>query len=90
MLKPQIGSGAGSPGTAIVPDWAHRLQAPAGQLVAGSMADGAMTGAALLMTRAAAFGLMPGFQEKLDDQQIQALVAYIRILHQRAAGAVAR
>jgi cbb3-type cytochrome c oxidase subunit III len=41
--------------------------------------------------REGSFGLMPGFQEKLDDQQIQALVAYIRILqHQRAAGAVPR
>lgn len=40
--------------------------------------------------REGSFGLMPGFQEKLNDQQIQALVAYIRILHQRAAGAAPR
>jgi mono/diheme cytochrome c family protein len=32
------------------------------------------------------FGLMPAFREKLDDQQIRALVAYIRVLHKRAAG----
>ncbi len=36
--------------------------------------------------REGSFGLMPGFQETLDDQQIQALVAYLRVLqHSRAA-----
>jgi cbb3-type cytochrome c oxidase subunit III len=32
------------------------------------------------------FGLMPSFQEKLNEQQIRALVAYIRVLHKRAGG----
>jgi mono/diheme cytochrome c family protein len=32
------------------------------------------------------FGLMPAFQPKLDDQQVRALVAYIRVLHRRATG----
>jgi cytochrome c oxidase cbb3-type subunit III len=36
--------------------------------------------------REGSFGLMPGFQEKLNDQEIQALVAYIRVLHKRATG----
>ena len=35
--------------------------------------------------REGSFGLMPGFQETLDDRQIQALVAYLRVLqHSRA------
>jgi cytochrome c oxidase cbb3-type subunit 3 len=34
--------------------------------------------------REGSFGLMPGFQEKLSDQQVQALVAYLRVLHKRA------
>ena len=37
--------------------------------------------------REGSFGLMPGFQEKLSDRQIQALVAYLRVLHQRAGAA---
>jgi cytochrome c oxidase cbb3-type subunit 3 len=37
--------------------------------------------------REGSFGLMPGFQQKLSDQQIQTLVAYLRILHQRAGAA---
>jgi cbb3-type cytochrome c oxidase subunit III len=34
--------------------------------------------------REGSFGLMPGFGEKLSDQQIQALVAYLRVLRQKA------
>ncbi|HYL06129.1 MAG TPA: c-type cytochrome [Thermoanaerobaculia bacterium] len=34
--------------------------------------------------REGSFGLMPAFQEKLNEQQIQTLVAYLRVLHQRA------
>ncbi|MBV8201696.1 MAG: c-type cytochrome [Acidobacteria bacterium] len=34
--------------------------------------------------RDGSFGLMPGFQQKLSDQQIQALVAYLRVLRKRA------
>jgi len=34
--------------------------------------------------REGSFGLMPGFQQKLNDQQIEALVAYLRVLRQRA------
>jgi cbb3-type cytochrome c oxidase subunit III len=37
--------------------------------------------------REGSFGLMPAFQEKLDDQQIQALVGYIRVLRQRSGAA---
>lgn len=37
--------------------------------------------------REGSFGLMPGFQQKLNDQQIQALVAYLRVLRQRARAA---
>jgi len=34
--------------------------------------------------REGSFGLMPGFQEKLGDAQVQALVGYLRVLHRRA------
>jgi len=34
--------------------------------------------------REGSFGLMPGFGEKLSDQQIQTLVAYLRVLRQKA------
>jgi len=34
--------------------------------------------------REGSFGLMPSFQQKLNDQQIEALVAYLRVLRQRA------
>jgi cbb3-type cytochrome c oxidase subunit III len=34
--------------------------------------------------RVGSFGLMPGFQEKLTGQQVQALVAYLKVLRQRA------
>jgi mono/diheme cytochrome c family protein len=34
--------------------------------------------------REGSFGLMPGFQEKLTDQQIEALVAYLKVLRHRA------
>ena len=34
--------------------------------------------------REGSFGLMPGFQEKLSDQQIQALVSYLKVLRKRA------
>jgi cbb3-type cytochrome c oxidase subunit III len=37
--------------------------------------------------REGSFGLMPGFQEKLNDQQITALVGYLRVLRQRTRGA---
>ena len=37
--------------------------------------------------RDGSFGLMPGFQQKLSDQQVQALVAYLRVLRTRAAAA---
>ncbi len=36
--------------------------------------------------REGSFGLMPGFQEKLSDQQVQALVAWLKVLRRRAAG----
>ncbi|HXO27494.1 MAG TPA: c-type cytochrome [Thermoanaerobaculia bacterium] len=35
--------------------------------------------------REGSFGLMPGFQQQLNDQQIQELVAYLRVLRKRAA-----
>jgi cbb3-type cytochrome c oxidase subunit III len=34
--------------------------------------------------REGSFGLMPAFQEKLSDQQIQALVSYLKVLRKRA------
>jgi cbb3-type cytochrome c oxidase subunit III len=34
--------------------------------------------------REGSFGLMPGFGEKLSEPQIQALVAYLKVLRQRA------
>ena len=34
--------------------------------------------------REGSFGLMPGFQQQLNDQQIQELVAYLRVLRKRA------
>jgi len=37
--------------------------------------------------REGSFGLMPGFQQKLNDQQIQELVAYLRVLRKRATDA---
>ena len=37
--------------------------------------------------REGSFGLMPGFQQQLNDQQIQELVAYLRVLRKRAADA---
>ncbi len=37
--------------------------------------------------REGSFGLMPGFQQKLDDQQIQELIAYLRVLRKRATDA---
>jgi mono/diheme cytochrome c family protein len=40
--------------------------------------------------REGSFGLMPGFQEKLNDEQIRALVAYLKVLRQRATGNVSR
>jgi cytochrome c oxidase cbb3-type subunit 3 len=36
--------------------------------------------------REGSFGLMPGFQEKLTTEQIQALVAWLKVLRQRAGG----
>jgi cbb3-type cytochrome c oxidase subunit III len=35
--------------------------------------------------REGSFDLMPGFQQQLNDQQIQELVAYLRVLRKRAA-----
>jgi cytochrome c553 len=40
--------------------------------------------------REGSFGLMPGFQEKLNDQQIQALVVYLKVLRRRASGNVSQ
>jgi len=37
--------------------------------------------------REGSFGLMPGFQQKLHDEQIQELIAYLRLLHKRATDA---
>jgi cytochrome c oxidase cbb3-type subunit 3 len=34
--------------------------------------------------RDGSFGLMPGFQQQLNDQQIQELIAYLRVLRKRA------
>jgi cbb3-type cytochrome c oxidase subunit III len=39
--------------------------------------------------REGSFGLMPGFEQQLNDQQIQALVGYLKVLRQRATGNVA-
>jgi cytochrome c oxidase cbb3-type subunit III len=36
--------------------------------------------------REGSFGLMPAYQEKLSEQQIRALVAYLKVLRQRASG----
>jgi len=36
--------------------------------------------------REGSFGLMPGFEQQLNDQQIQALVGYLKVLRQRATG----
>jgi cbb3-type cytochrome c oxidase subunit III len=35
--------------------------------------------------REGSFGLMPGFQQQLNDQQIQELVAYLHVLRKHAA-----
>jgi cytochrome c553 len=35
--------------------------------------------------REGSLSLMPGFQQQLNDQQIQELVAYVRVLRKRAA-----
>jgi len=35
--------------------------------------------------REGSFGLMPGFQQQLNDQQIQELVAYLHVLRKQAA-----
>jgi cytochrome c553 len=37
--------------------------------------------------REGSFELMPGFQQKLSDEQIQELVAYLRVLRKRATDA---
>lgn len=37
--------------------------------------------------REGSFELMPGFQQQLNDQQIQELVTYLRVLRKRAADA---
>jgi len=34
--------------------------------------------------REGSFGLMPGFQEKLSDEQVRALVDYIKVLRRKA------
>ncbi|HYL05974.1 MAG TPA: c-type cytochrome [Thermoanaerobaculia bacterium] len=34
--------------------------------------------------REGSFGLMPAFQEKLNDEQIRAVVSYVKVLRQRA------
>ncbi len=34
--------------------------------------------------REGSFGLMPGFQEKLNEQQVKELVSYLRVLRKRA------
>jgi len=34
--------------------------------------------------REGSFGLMPGFQEKLSDEQVRALVGYIKVLRRKA------
>jgi mono/diheme cytochrome c family protein len=40
--------------------------------------------------REGSFGLMPAYQEKLNEQQIQALVAYLKVLRRLAAGNTSR
>jgi mono/diheme cytochrome c family protein len=46
--------------------------------------NGGDDGAIANSIREGSFGLMPGFQEKLTDGQIQALVAYLKVLRRRA------
>lgn len=66
---------------------AQAMGQPYADLIDDVWKSGGDDGSIANAIRDGSFGLMPGFQQKLSDQQVQALVAYIRVLRKRAGAA---
>jgi cbb3-type cytochrome c oxidase subunit III len=67
---------------------AQEMGQPYADLIDDVWKNGGDDGSLANSIRDGSFGLMPGFQQKLTEPQIQALVAYIKVLRKRGgAGA---